>query len=145
VSDKISFPAAPAKLDEKGRCCGKKPLSYKRQTDSHIPGPHFFCHRCCRAFSPDGLQIENWAYVKIPGGFERRPVLKPGGEEMKKNIEDYKVSPERIQKVLDALRDKHLRDMTSLGRNPEKYESVCTLAQNLIIDLTARLNLETGK
>jgi len=30
-------------LDDKDRCCGKKPLVYKRY-------PHFYCTRCDRAF-----------------------------------------------------------------------------------------------
>jgi hypothetical protein len=44
-------------LDEKGRCCGRKPLVYKRD-------PHLFCTRCDRAFDPDtGKQIGNWAWM----------------------------------------------------------------------------------
>lgn len=51
------------KLDDKGRCCGRKPIVYKRP-------PHLFCHRCCAAFHPDnGEQIPNWAYKKVHDGF----------------------------------------------------------------------------
>lgn len=46
------------RIDSKGRCCGRKPMVYKRE-------PHMFCPRCDRAFDPKtGEQIENWAYTK---------------------------------------------------------------------------------
>ena len=44
------------KLDEKGRCCGRKPLVYKRP-------PHLFCCRCDREFTPEGVHRANWAWV----------------------------------------------------------------------------------
>jgi len=47
-----------ARLDDAGRCCGRKPLVYKR------PIHHLFCTRCCADFNPKtGEQIENWAWV----------------------------------------------------------------------------------
>lgn len=46
-------------LDDKGRCCGRKPIVYKRP-------PHLFCCRCDADFDPDtGKQIPNWAYYKL--------------------------------------------------------------------------------
>lgn len=54
------------KLDEKGRCCGIKPIVYRG------PNPYLFCSRCDRAFSPDGQQIENWAWLLQDGKFVRR-------------------------------------------------------------------------
>lgn len=54
------------KLDEKGRCCGRKPLTYKR------PQPHFFCFRCSRSYDIDGNQIENWAWEKDGEDFKRK-------------------------------------------------------------------------
>lgn len=55
---------APKLLDEKGRCCGRKPLVYKRP-------PRRFCHRCCRGYHFDQPhQIANWAWKEVPGGFE---------------------------------------------------------------------------
>lgn len=48
---------APARLDDAGRCCGRKPIEYKRSPDHH-----FFCHRCHRDFLPNGEQRQNWAY-----------------------------------------------------------------------------------
>ncbi len=52
-------------LDDKGRCCGRKPLVYKRAA-------HYFCDRCDRAFSfTSGKQIQNWAYLlREDGKFE---------------------------------------------------------------------------
>lgn len=44
-----------ATLNEKGQCCGRKPIVYKR--------PHrFFCTRCCAEFDPSGEQVGNWAW-----------------------------------------------------------------------------------
>ncbi len=49
-------------IDSKGRCCGRKPLVYKRP-------PHLYCARCDRAYNPETLvQIENWAYEKDSSG-----------------------------------------------------------------------------
>jgi hypothetical protein len=43
-------------LNFKGRCCGRKPITYKRP-------PHLFCPRCDASFNPStGRQIPNWAY-----------------------------------------------------------------------------------
>lgn len=51
----------PNKLDEKGRCCGRKPIVYRRP-------PQLFCSRCDRSFDVDtGLQRENWAWGLIDG------------------------------------------------------------------------------
>lgn len=49
-------------LDEKGRCCGLKPMVYRgRNTTS--TGPHRFCVRCDRAYSlEENEQIPNWAW-----------------------------------------------------------------------------------
>ena len=61
-------------LDEKGRCCGLKPLVYKRDRRR-------FCHRCDREFDIDtGEQVSNWAWGRcdIPacncGDFHKRRV-----------------------------------------------------------------------
>lgn len=52
-------------LDEKGRCCGRKPLVYKRYP------AHLFCDRCCRAYDPaTGKQMENWAWTLAAEGNE---------------------------------------------------------------------------
>ena len=54
------------KLDNLGRCCGRKPLVYKRE-------PHYFCTRRDRAYSLDtGEQIANWAWLPKDGGFVPR-------------------------------------------------------------------------
>lgn len=46
-------------LDEKGRCCGRKPIVYKRDGLR-------FCDRCDRAFSfTTDVQIENFAWKLI--------------------------------------------------------------------------------
>lgn len=48
-----------AVLDDKGRCCGRKPLVYKR------PHHHFFCTKCNAEIDPqDGMQRENWAWIR---------------------------------------------------------------------------------
>lgn len=54
-------------LNERGQCCGRKPLVYKR------PDHQLFCARCDANFDPTTCeQIENWAYAKVNGGFVRR-------------------------------------------------------------------------
>lgn len=58
------------KLDEHGRCCGRKPLVYSRPT-------HLFCARCDRAFDLRGNQITNWAWCEAVGGFRQNPKYKP--------------------------------------------------------------------
>jgi hypothetical protein len=62
ATDTVAVP--PTRLDDAGRCCGRKPLVYKRPR----PGFHFCC-RCDRAFALDtGEQIDNWQWKKTPDG-----------------------------------------------------------------------------
>lgn len=63
------------KLNPKGQCpnCLVKPTRYK-----NVGGPHYFCHRCDRAFSLETEeQIPNWAWLLVDGKFrpkyERAP------------------------------------------------------------------------
>jgi hypothetical protein len=56
-----------AKLDEKGRCCGRKPLLYKLPLGECM-APFRFCPRCDRAFDVEGEQIPNWAYRRDKSG-----------------------------------------------------------------------------
>jgi hypothetical protein len=56
-----SFPARH--LDEKGRCCGRKPLVYKR------PEHYLFCVRCNARFTPTGVQEPNWAWLWAAGAY----------------------------------------------------------------------------
>ena len=54
--------SAPMVLDEKGRCCGRKPLDYKRDN-------HKFCDRCDRAYDRySGTQKDNWAWKRRADG-----------------------------------------------------------------------------
>ena len=48
----------PSEIDEAGRCCGRKPILYKRP-------PRMFCSRCGREYSPDGKQVSNWAFSRV--------------------------------------------------------------------------------
>lgn len=53
----------PAKLTI-GRCCGRKPLTYKRDA-------HHFCTRCSRSFDLQTKeQIPNWAWARLDSGFQ---------------------------------------------------------------------------
>lgn len=59
------------KLNAKGRCCGKKPLFYKR--GHRNDGPYHFCPRCSREYTEAGEQRENWHWKEVaPGSFEKR-------------------------------------------------------------------------
>lgn len=55
--------AVTVRLDDKGRCCGRKPLQYKRPKPGHL-----FCDRCYAEFTADGQQRANWAWLAVPGG-----------------------------------------------------------------------------
>ena len=65
----VPFPAR--RLDGKGRCCGRKPLTYKSERK-------LFCTRCNADFNEDGTQRSNWMWrvdgetmflAKEPAGF----------------------------------------------------------------------------
>jgi hypothetical protein len=59
------------RLDDNGRCCGKKPLHYKGGWQSNGKSMKF-CDRCAREYDPiTGEQRENWAWVKRDDGWER--------------------------------------------------------------------------
>lgn len=54
---KVKYPVM--ELDKKGRCCGRKPIVYKRKGE-------YFCPRCDRAYDLiTKRQIPNWAYKTI--------------------------------------------------------------------------------
>lgn len=56
----------PKHLDDRGRCCGRKPMRYQHT-------PRFFCPRCDAAYDIEtGAQIENWAFERSPNGFVPR-------------------------------------------------------------------------
>lgn len=61
----MSDPLPMRHLDDKGRCCGRKPLVYRRPL-------HQFCPRCCADYNMAGQQIPNWAWLETPGGFVAR-------------------------------------------------------------------------
>ena len=57
-------------LDNERRCCGRKPIEYKRPK-------HKFCPRCDRAYDFDtGEQIPNWAWARDRDGEWVRVVRK---------------------------------------------------------------------
>lgn len=58
----MSITIPPRRVDELGRCCGRKPMRYMRDR-------HLFCPRCDAAYDFDGNQITNWAYKKTDSGF----------------------------------------------------------------------------
>lgn len=63
---RITTTSPAQRLDDKGRCCGIKPLNYKR-----APEAYRFCHRCDRAYDANGEQMPNWAWRMVePGVFE---------------------------------------------------------------------------
>ena len=56
------------KLDDQGRCCGRKPIHYLGPER-----PSKFCPRCDRDFDADtGHQVENWSWKPTKTGtFEK--------------------------------------------------------------------------
>lgn len=66
------------RLDEKGRCCGCKPIHYKGGSWRSPNHPMKFCSRCCREFDPEGgEQRENWAWKLDPNNEWKRTVYDP--------------------------------------------------------------------
>lgn len=63
-----------AKLNDKGRCCGRKPMVYKTRHDSFASVvPYKWCPRCGRSFDPaTGLQVENSEWREFEDGFALR-------------------------------------------------------------------------
>lgn len=56
-------------IDAKGRCCGRKPLHYKRGLTTTLNRPQLFCTRCSAAYDPETHeQLENWAWFKDERG-----------------------------------------------------------------------------
>lgn len=54
--------SAAMTLDDKGRCCGRKPLTYRREG-------HRFCPRCDRSYHLIfNFQKDNWAWKRQPDG-----------------------------------------------------------------------------
>ena len=64
MSTRKVYPARS--LDDAGRCCGRKPIVYKRE--------HFlYCHRCNAAYDLSTKhQKANWAWLAVEGGFLSR-------------------------------------------------------------------------
>lgn len=55
-------------LDEKGRCCGRKPMVYKSKWSTNT-GPCRYCPRCDRAYGLEyDSQIDNWAWKRDKSG-----------------------------------------------------------------------------
>lgn len=64
------------KLDDLGRCCGRKPMVYKRPYPPSTVAPYQFCPRCDRSYDMSGDQIENWRYRQEGDAFVLRAILK---------------------------------------------------------------------
>lgn len=55
-------------LDSKDRCCGRKPVAYKRGIDGITRDPHLYCTRCRASFNiKTGTQIARFPYVLKDG------------------------------------------------------------------------------
>ena len=55
-----------AMLGEDLRCCGRKPLVYKK------PVFRYFCPRCDRQYGSDKVQRGNWGWLPTGVGFTPR-------------------------------------------------------------------------
>jgi hypothetical protein len=64
---------AARRLNERGQCCGRKPIHYKGGSYCSPPGsPMKFCTVCSREYSVEtGEQKENWAYRADGPGYFR--------------------------------------------------------------------------
>lgn len=60
-------------IDEKGRCCGRKPLHYKGGSWRYDGPPQLFCTRCDRSYNPETKEQQaNWAWAKVDGEWMRK-------------------------------------------------------------------------
>lgn len=61
-------------IDANGRCCGRKPIHYKRGHTTTSGKPQYYCTRCDASYDPTTReQVDNWAWEKSAGGrFTRR-------------------------------------------------------------------------
>ena len=76
-------------MDSKGRCCGRKPLVYKR--DGYL-----FCFRCDKAYDINTKQqIENWAWMRAADGFVLRctSVVHPIDQNRQAKIREWNGRP----------------------------------------------------
>ena len=51
-------PTEAKHLDDKGRCCGRKPIVYKSTQ-------LLFCSRCGADYNMAGEQVPNWEYPRL--------------------------------------------------------------------------------
>ena len=65
-------------LDERGRCCGRKPMVYKSPISTST-GQHRYCPRCDRAYDlHENEQMPNWAWGRSADGtWERKTCIAP--------------------------------------------------------------------
>ena len=50
-------------LDDKGRCCGRKPIHYKYDARTMKHDPYYFCFRCDTEYHMSGNQRPSWAWM----------------------------------------------------------------------------------
>lgn len=63
------------KLDDTGRCCGRRPIDYKSGKSTGLGTPHLFCARCDAAYDrTTHEQIENWAWERDGNNFVKRRI-----------------------------------------------------------------------
>jgi hypothetical protein len=80
------------RIGDRGRCCGKKPIIYKR--DGYL-----FCCRCNRSYDLEtGRQISNFFYVVLDNG-----TVAPGKYGSREDIRQYQPGPGQVEPTEQSL------------------------------------------
>jgi hypothetical protein len=106
-AEALLVPQPAAALDDQGRCCGRKPLEYKRP-------PQLFCSRCNRSYDPATLaQQPNFAWVEHGGNYRRSmtSVLAAVATDAWSHHKDSGMNRDDfadvVQDIVNEFRDKH--------------------------------------
>ena len=84
------------RLDEHGRCCGRKPVYYKGGSWASPPGaPMHFCGRCNREYGTDGVQKSNWAWAVAAAPVTITDVMRRAAPDALYPCETYECAEER--------------------------------------------------
>lgn len=78
-------------LPSDGRCCGRKPLFYKRDYRTNAPRPHHFCTRCDAEYDEGGTQTPNWQWAEMDGRLYHTRTVKDAALDMLAALKDVLV------------------------------------------------------
>lgn len=100
-------------IDVLGRCCFRKPLTYKREGK-------FYCTRCSRAYDINTKeQIANWAWRRNADSGEWEPVFK------KRGLTGEYARCAAVEKMTRLQVEHRLAELQQEMRTASDYEKLC--------------------